>query len=220
VRVAPLSRVTTPVLRRARRAASQIVSEGLDRSAAAGATLAAAARRRLAAGHRAAEAQMRRLLPLLIESGRRAEDLALRTAAWAAPQLEWTRAVAGEAYRDALTGARRGLGRLRVEAARLPHPAIAAAVALLLVAVVPLGDAARVQVAAPTPAAAPPPVRVQVNARPWAQVKVDGIDVGPTPLSHLELAPGPHAFEARFPDGRVLRRRIEIGPAHRFVSLP
>jgi hypothetical protein len=65
----------------------------------------------------------------------------------------------------------------------------------------------------------PPPVRVQVNARPWAMIKVDGVDVGPTPLGHLELTPGVHEFEARFPDGRVLRRRVEIGPTRRLVSL-
>jgi hypothetical protein len=69
------------------------------------------------------------------------------------------------------------------------------------------------------PVSIPPPVRVQVNARPWAMIKVDGVDVGPTPLGHLELTPGVHEFEARFPDGRVLRRRVEIGPTRRLVSL-
>jgi hypothetical protein len=62
-------------------------------------------------------------------------------------------------------------------------------------------------------------IRVRVNAQPWALIRVDGVDVGPTPLSHLRLAPGPHEFEAVFADGRLLRRRIEIGPDQRSVSL-
>ncbi len=136
-------------------------------------------------------------------------------------------ATAGEKLARALVRA------CRRQTARLPRPPLAATAALLLLALVPLGDASRVELAAagraarpasvssrPPPAVALPPVRVQVNARPWAQVRVDGIDVGPTPLSHLQLAPGLHDFEARFPDGRVLQRRIEIGPSHRFVSLP
>ena len=69
------------------------------------------------------------------------------------------------------------------------------------------------------PVLAGAPVRVQVNAFPWALIRVDGVLVGPTPLSHLHLTPGPHEFEAEFPDGRVLRRRIEIGAEHSTVSL-
>ena len=65
-----------------------------------------------------------------------------------------------------------------------------------------------------------PSVRVQVNARPWARIRVDGVDVGPTPLGHVHLRPGPHEFEAAFPDGRRVLRVVEIGAAHRFVSLP
>jgi hypothetical protein len=62
------------------------------------------------------------------------------------------------------------------------------------------------------------PVNVQVNARPWAHVRIDGVDVGPTPLSH-PLAPGVYEFEAEFPDGRRVQRRIDIGQERRFVSL-
>ncbi len=71
-----------------------------------------------------------------------------------------------------------------------------------------------------SPSAPAPLVRVQVNARPWAHVRVDGRDAGATPLGHLQLAPGPHDFEATFPDGRVVRRRVEISPEQRFVTLP
>jgi hypothetical protein len=62
-------------------------------------------------------------------------------------------------------------------------------------------------------------VRVQVNARPWAVIRVDDVEVGPTPLSHLQLSPGPHEFEASFADGRSVRRRIEISSEQRSASL-
>jgi hypothetical protein len=85
------------------------------------------------------------------------------------------------------------------------------------------GPAPVATVAPPAPAvsAAPVPdasVRLHVNARPWARIRVDGVDVGPTPLSHLRVEPGPHDFEAVFPDGRVVRRRVEVGPDQRFVT--
>jgi hypothetical protein len=72
----------------------------------------------------------------------------------------------------------------------------------------------------PAEAPAPPLVRVQVNADPWAYIRVDGVEVGATPLGNLQLPAGPHEFEAHFPDGRRLQRRVEIGPELRFVSLP
>jgi hypothetical protein len=73
--------------------------------------------------------------------------------------------------------------------------------------------------AAPVPTApTAPPVRVQVNARPWAMIQVDGVEVGATPLNHM-LAPGVHEFEATFPDGSVVKRRIAVGPTQRLVSL-
>jgi hypothetical protein len=73
-------------------------------------------------------------------------------------------------------------------------------------------------VAAPPPAPAPL-TRVRVNARPWAYVRVDGVEVGPTPLSHLRLEAGPHEFEAQFADGRRLRQQVIIGPGEHSVSL-
>jgi hypothetical protein len=62
-------------------------------------------------------------------------------------------------------------------------------------------------------------VGVQVNARPWAQIRVDGRDVGATPL-RVPLPPGAYDFEAALPDGQTLQRRVEIGPAQRFVAFP
>jgi hypothetical protein len=63
------------------------------------------------------------------------------------------------------------------------------------------------------------PVNVQVNARPWAQVRIDGVNVGPTPLVH-PLVPGVYRLEAEFPDGKRIERKIDVGPERRFISLP
>jgi hypothetical protein len=71
----------------------------------------------------------------------------------------------------------------------------------------------------PAATAAPQPIRVRVNARPWAFIRVDGVAVGPTPLSHLHLSEGPHEFEAEFADGRRLKQEVVIGPEQRWVSL-
>jgi hypothetical protein len=59
---------------------------------------------------------------------------------------------------------------------------------------------------------------VQVNARPWAWIQIDGEKVGATPLVAPDLTTGPHEFEATFPDGRRERRVVEIGRDARFVS--
>ncbi len=68
---------------------------------------------------------------------------------------------------------------------------------------------------APAPAPAPPVaalVAVSINATPWAIVQVDGRELGETPLAGVRLAPGPHVFTARMPDGSTREQRIEIGP--------
>jgi hypothetical protein len=74
--------------------------------------------------------------------------------------------------------------------------------------------------------AAPPAVAtstlldVQVNAQPWAWIRIDGQSVGVTPLIHRDVPSGEHEFEATFPDGRQERRTVEIGPDSHFVSFP
>jgi PEGA domain-containing protein len=73
----------------------------------------------------------------------------------------------------------------------------------------------RVAVLAP----APPPVDVHVNARPWARVWIDGVDLGATPLRHA-LTPGRHQLAAVYPGGRRVAREIEIDAQRRFVALP
>ena len=61
-------------------------------------------------------------------------------------------------------------------------------------------------------------IAVQINASPWANVEVDGIDLGATPLANIPLFEGVHAFRVKMPDGRVIERTIEIDAHRRFIS--
>jgi len=58
------------------------------------------------------------------------------------------------------------------------------------------------------PAAAP--IRVSLNARPWARIEVDGREIGVTPLAEVPIAPGLHHFRARLADGRVIERSVRV----------
>lgn len=104
---------------------------------------------------------------------------------------------------------------------------IGAGIGLVLMRREASAPSAPAPVPAPQPAvevpAAPPepevrPVRVQINATPWATIQVDGEEVGVTPLAGVLLKPGTHHFEARFPDGRVVEREVEIDQVNRFVA--
>lgn len=64
------------------------------------------------------------------------------------------------------------------------------------------------------------PIPVSLNAEPWAQIEVDGRDVGATPIAGLLLAPGPHRFQARFPDGRVVERTLRVDGHRDRFSFP
>jgi hypothetical protein len=83
--------------------------------------------------------------------------------------------------------------------------------------------AAEPRIAEP-PAVEPPsaetlgPLAVQINASPWANVEIDGIDLGVTPLANIPLFAGAHAFRVRMPDGRVIERTVEIDAERRFIS--
>jgi type II secretory pathway predicted ATPase ExeA len=74
------------------------------------------------------------------------------------------------------------------------------------------------------PAVEPPPpepaemLAVQINASPWANIEVDGIDLGATPLANIPLLAGEHSFRAKMPDGRVIERTIEIDAERRFIT--
>ncbi|HVP29980.1 MAG TPA: AAA family ATPase [Myxococcota bacterium] len=87
---------------------------------------------------------------------------------------------------------------------------------------------------APAPSASPPapaaepapeptptpiePVRVNINATPWATIQVDGIDLGETPLANVPLVPGPHRFVARMPDGRSVERTVQVDEKNRHIG--
>lgn len=76
--------------------------------------------------------------------------------------------------------------------------------------------------AEPSVEAAPPvrTVRLSVNARPWARVRIDGREVGVTPLADLPVAPGRHRVRAELPDGRSHERVVEVGERDLYLSFP
>jgi hypothetical protein len=49
---------------------------------------------------------------------------------------------------------------------------------------------------------------------------MDGETIGLTPLIRPGTRPGRYEIEAELPDGRVVKRVVEIGPDSRFVSFP
>jgi hypothetical protein len=60
-----------------------------------------------------------------------------------------------------------------------------------------------------------PHIEVSINATPWDVIEVDGRELGETPLGGISLERGTHHFVARFPNGRVVERSVEIDAAHR-----
>lgn len=71
----------------------------------------------------------------------------------------------------------------------------------------------RAQTAA-TPPAAQASGSLSVNARPWADVSVDGKHVGTTPLRKLKLKPGVHTLSLVCPPlGRATSLKLDIAPA-------
>ena len=74
--------------------------------------------------------------------------------------------------------------------------------------------------AQPTASAAPARVSVSINATPWAIVRIDGREVGETPLAGIELDPGTHVFQARMPDGKTLQQTIQLSGSHASVVFP
>jgi len=57
---------------------------------------------------------------------------------------------------------------------------------------------------------AAPKALVNVNARPWADVLIDGVIVGQTPLSSLSLTVGPHQVVFRHPQFGERTERIVV----------
>ena len=74
-------------------------------------------------------------------------------------------------------------------------------------------DARRVDVAAGKTVSVrvdPPKVSVSVNARPWAEVTLDGGSVGQTPISNLLVAVGSHELVFRHPQFSERRQTIVV----------
>lgn len=88
-------------------------------------------------------------------------------------------------------------------------------------------DAAVAVVEAPVVDAGAPPVAVVnrtpgslvLEATPWAEVTVDGRNVGETPLGNVTVAPGMHTLLFKNPEsGKSVKRTIQVNPGQR-VSL-
>ncbi len=99
-----------------------------------------------------------------------------------------------------------------------PEPTVAPAPTLPETVVTPEPAPAEPVVAPAPPPPPAPKVAVNINAVPWAQVAVDGEDLGYTPLAGVSLTEGSHRFVVTFPDGRVLDREIAVGPDSRHFS--
>jgi hypothetical protein len=56
----------------------------------------------------------------------------------------------------------------------------------------------------------PPKVGVSINARPWAEVEVDGAAVGQTPIANLLLTVGSHEVVFRHPQLAERRQRVLV----------
>jgi len=77
-----------------------------------------------------------------------------------------------------------------------------------------LGSAAVPRAAEPPATAPAPPADgwLLVVVRPWADVSVDGVPRGQTPLARLSLPAGPHAVLLTHPDYQPWPRRVTIEP--------
>jgi eukaryotic-like serine/threonine-protein kinase len=58
-----------------------------------------------------------------------------------------------------------------------------------------------------------PKVAVNVNARPWAEVTLDGTSLGQTPMANIEMTIGPHEFVFRHPQFGERRQTIIVSAA-------
>jgi serine/threonine-protein kinase len=58
----------------------------------------------------------------------------------------------------------------------------------------------------------PPPGRLRFAIAPWAEVSVDGVPLGATPLAELPLRPGTYTARLVHPDFRPFQRKVTIRP--------
>lgn len=63
-------------------------------------------------------------------------------------------------------------------------------------------------------------IPVNVNADPWAYVELDGRSIGTTPLADVPMEAGSHRVVARFPDGLVVARTVEVDAYSRYFRFP
>jgi hypothetical protein len=73
--------------------------------------------------------------------------------------------------------------------------------------------------AAAQPTPSPPPVAagaLLVVVRPWADISVDGVPRGQTPLGRIPVPAGPHAVLLTHPDYQPYPRRVTIRPGETF----
>ena len=56
----------------------------------------------------------------------------------------------------------------------------------------------------------PPKVNISVNARPWADVSLDGASLGQTPISNLQVAVGTHEMVFRHPQLGERRQSVTV----------
>jgi type II secretory pathway predicted ATPase ExeA len=58
---------------------------------------------------------------------------------------------------------------------------------------------------------------VGINATPWALIKVDGREIGETPIASHPFAEGRHVIRAYYPDGNVEEKLVDIDATTRAV---
>ena len=71
---------------------------------------------------------------------------------------------------------------------------------------------ARPDDATPPPTTIPGPAGLLVVVKPWADVSVDGVPRGQTPLARLEVTPGAHQVVLSHPDYQPWVRRVSVAP--------
>jgi serine/threonine-protein kinase len=62
------------------------------------------------------------------------------------------------------------------------------------------------------PMAVPRPAGLLIVVKPWADVSIDGVHRGQTPLARLEVTPGPHQVVLSHPDYQPWVRRVNVAP--------
>jgi eukaryotic-like serine/threonine-protein kinase len=70
--------------------------------------------------------------------------------------------------------------------------------------------------AEPPPSTMPAPAALVLAVQPWADVELDKVKIGPTPMGALEIAPGSHQVVLTRAGYRPYRRTFTVEPGQRF----